>query len=60
MYIIVDKLGTGDISTINYKKGNCISNFLIGSTISWIQAKKIGWKCEKVDVTISSCANYWR
>jgi len=60
MYIIVDKRGTGDISTLNYKKSDCISKFLSGSTISWNQAKKIGWKCEKVDATISPCANYWR
>lgn|GEM_PF-899679 len=60
MYIIVDKRGTGYLPTLNYKRGDCISGFLRDSKASWSEAKKSGWKCKKVDVTISSATHYWQ
>ena len=62
MYIIVDTRNNGDATTLNYYKKDCINKFLKGSTLDWKQAKKIGWKCEKVDVDIASVSNFdnWR
>lgn len=53
MYIIVDKRGHGDVSTLNYFKTNCITNFLKGTNMRWNDARKYGWRCKKVDIIIN-------
>lgn len=57
MYIMVGRNGRGDISTLQHRRTDCISEFLKGSTLSWNEAKKYGWKCKAVDVQISPTSN---
>lgn len=57
MYAIIDKRGFCDPKSLSYFRKDCIENFLTESTIDWKQAKKIGWKCQKVDVHITSTSN---
>ena len=59
MYIIVDAKNNGAATTLAYSKKDCISRFLKGSDVNWKQAKRIGWKCEKVMVDITSLSNDW-
>jgi len=54
MYIIVDKQGRGDIKTLAYCRKDCIAGFLEFTNASWDEAKKIGWRRERVDVNVTS------
>lgn len=60
MYIIVGKSGRGDVLTLAYTKTECIKKFLEISTMKWVQAKRFGWKCVKVDVNITTAENIWQ
>lgn len=57
MYIIVNSNSKGIPQTLSHYKKECISNFMEGSTMTWKECKKYGWKCEKVDVNIQSSSN---
>lgn len=52
MYVIVDKYGTPDPKTLEHTARTCKKNFLEGSSVTWEQAKVIGWRCKKVEVII--------
>lgn len=57
MYIIVDRKGNGQTSTLSYQKKMCTDAFIKGSNLTWLQTKKLGWKCVKVDVNITPSSN---
>ncbi|CEJ71278.1 hypothetical protein BN1195_03623 [Chryseobacterium oranimense G311] len=50
MYIIQDPDGELVIMTLRHERKTCIANFMIGSAMTWEEAKKLGWKCLKVNV----------
>ena len=52
MYVIIDLKGNVIPLSINYGRKYCIENFLCDSGVSWKEAKKIGWQCKKVNVSI--------
>lgn len=54
MYIVIDKRGKADVSTLRYKKEDSILSFLSQTLFGWKQAKKLGWECKRVDVLIRS------
>jgi len=56
-YIIVDKAGHYLLHTISYQKKSCIDNFIDGGSMTWIELKKYGWKCVKVNIEISQTHN---
>jgi len=58
MYVIVDKKGNALQNTLSYLRKDAISEFLDGSTMTWNECKKYGWKCLKVDVIITSASNF--
>ncbi|WP_312306595.1 hypothetical protein [Chryseobacterium sp.] len=49
-YIIQDPGGEMVLMTLRHERKTCISNFMIGSAMTWKEAQKIGWKCIKVNV----------
>ena len=57
MYVIVGKRNYPDYRTISSHRKDCIKYFLEGTTMTWKEAKKYGWKCVKVDVIIQSQHN---
>ncbi|MBE4949929.1 hypothetical protein [Chryseobacterium culicis] len=36
--------------TMSFERRSCISNFLEGSSMTWNETRKLGWKCLKVNV----------
>ena len=57
MYVIVGKRNYPDYRTISSFRRDCIRYFLEGTTMTWKEAKKHGFKCVKVDVIIQSQHN---
>lgn len=53
MYAMVNAKGKILPETLNYYRHKCIANFLSGSGIVWSEARRYGWKCEKVEVIIN-------
>ena len=58
MYIIVDEKGNGQTYSLSYQKKMCTDAFIKGSSMTWNEAKKHGWKCVKVDVNITPTSNF--
>jgi len=52
-YIIVNQQGKYLPHTIRVQKKSCIDNFIDGSSMTWPEIKKHGWKCVKVNIEIS-------
>lgn len=57
MYVIIDKKKKPHLYSLRLGKKECISAFINGSSLSWDETKKFGWKCIKVDVFIQSISN---
>jgi hypothetical protein len=60
MYIIIGKRNYPDLGTLSSFKKECIKSFLKGSSMTWKEARKYGWRCEKTDVTIQTHTNDWQ
>lgn len=59
LYAMVGKKQNVDYTTLSCQKKQCIKNFLEGTSMTWKEAKKYGWKCIKVDVQITNSSNTW-
>lgn len=57
MYVVVSKKGNTDYTTLSTNRKQSIIYFLNGGTMTWKEAMKYGWRCIKVDVTISPVSN---
>ena len=57
MYVIANNSGLIVPSTLDLYKSYCISRFSRLVSSSWKEARKAGYKCEKVNVSISSVSN---
>lgn len=54
MYIVVDKEGKGWVDSLSRMRSASINRFLTDLSMTWNEFKKMGWKCEKVSVSIES------
>lgn len=57
MYVIVNKKQKPELNTLAFGKSECIKTFMTNICGSWNGARKFGWKCIKVDVTIQTSEN---
>lgn len=50
-YYIIQSL-RGEIlpHTIHFERRSCIAGFMEGSNMTWVECRKLGWKCLKVNV----------
>lgn len=59
MYVVVSCKRKPELYTLRQSKGECIFTFEANMETEWKEAKKYGWKCIKVDVTIQAMSNVW-
>lgn len=52
LWAVVSPKGNVFVETIRYTRKDSITYFLEGSSMTWNQAKKAGWKCMKADVHV--------
>lgn len=53
MFVVVSKKGNLDTTTLSYMRKLSINSFLNDGNMTWKDARKYGWRCIKVDVTIT-------
>ena len=49
-YVIVNKNGYPDLGTLSEFRSISIEYFLNGSTLTWKECLKLGYKCHKVNI----------
>ena len=54
-YIIGNVNGGSQTETISYLRKDAIKRFLEGSTMTWKECEKVGWRCFKVDIVFQPC-----
>jgi coenzyme F420-reducing hydrogenase delta subunit len=54
-YIIGNIKGGAQTETIDYQRKGAIDKFLKGSTMTWKECEKVGWRCFKVDIVFQPC-----
>lgn len=57
MFVVCGEDRTPIYTTISYQKKHSIEYFLKGSTMTWKQCYKLGYRCKKYDVQFISKTN---
>lgn len=54
MYVVVDKYGSVDFTTISFQRNWSIKYFSVGSKMTWKECYKLGYRCYKMTITFKT------